>query len=679
MNVSTFLRERFRPDEATPRPSSRESLELLFDLAPDAFYLCDLTGTFIDGNRAAEELSGYAREDLIGKSFLKLSLLPPGQIARAAASLARCGLGYSVGPEDYTLRRRDGERISIQVTTVPIRMDGKTFVLGIARDVTERRRTARELEEQARRYALAVRVGVWDWDLETNEIKVDPIVEEMLGYDAGEIGTHIDDWHRQVHEEDADAKLEATRACIVGESDGLNIELRMVARDGSTTWFLVRGHLVKDDAGKPTRMVGTDTDITRLKEMERALRRSRDDLEELVRERTQELEEANAQLRKEAAEREAVQRELVRVQRLTALGEMSAGVSHNLNNLLTGILAPAEVIRDEVRDEELRRHAETVIRAGGRAADLVRRLHRAVGADGETPEPVDLREAIQDALQSTRPRWKDEMEGKGTQIDVGLWIDDLPPVRATPTGLYEVFVNLLLNAVDALPEGGRIKVHAERAGNLVRVKFSDSGLGMAEETRRRVFEPFFTTKATVGTGLGLSMVYGEVTRWGGRIDVESEPGSGTTLTLDLPAAEDAPTAASGRRRAADGYDSRILVVDDDAYVRATMERVLSETHRITSYAGGGTALSAFRPDRYDVAVIDLGLPEIPGDRLAREIAVVDPCVARILITGWQLEPDDERLEPFDFHVSKPFVKSDDIRRLISRALALSRERRRLAT
>jgi CheY-like chemotaxis protein/anti-sigma regulatory factor (Ser/Thr protein kinase) len=254
------------------------------------------------------------------------------------------------------------------------------------------------------------------------------------------------------------------------------------------------------------------------------------------------------------------------------------------------------------------------------------------------------------------------MEGHGHVIDVQTHLPKDLYVEATHAGLFEIFMNLILNAVDALSLGGTIEIRAEQRGQTVHTTFSDTGAGMDEEIRRRVFEPFFTTKANVGTGLGLSMVYGAISRWEGTIEVESQPGRGTTFTIDLP--------ASQPKKREEHPD-----IEHETFVRELLKRILCDNNSVDVFENGRAALAAFRPDKYDVALIDLGLPEIPGDRLAKEIRQVDPAVARVLITGWQLADDDPRLAPFDFHLQKPFERTADLRRIVSRALALNEERR----
>ncbi len=253
---------------------ARDSLRFLFERGPEAYYLADLQGHFIDGNKVAEELIGYAREELIGKSFLKLKLLPTDQIPRAAANLARCALGYAVGPEEYQLRRKDGQILDIEITTIPVQLEGTTYVLGLARDIAYRKQIESELREKDDRYTRAVssgKVGVWDWNIPTGDIFLDPILKEMLGYEDAEIQNHIDEWRKRVHPDDNEAVVSATNDCLEGKTDSYEIEHRMVCKDGSARWYLARGDVVRD-AGRATRMIGTNTDITHIKEMETELR-----------------------------------------------------------------------------------------------------------------------------------------------------------------------------------------------------------------------------------------------------------------------------------------------------------------------------------------------------------------------------------------------------------------------
>jgi two-component system cell cycle sensor histidine kinase/response regulator CckA len=237
-------------------------------------------------------------------------------------------------------------------------------------------------------------------------------------------------------------------------------------------------------------------------------------------------------------------------------------------------------------------------------------------------------------------------------------------VRGTTTSLHDVVVNLLVNAVDALPEGGRIVVQTRESRGEAVLGVRDTGVGMDGATRRRVFEPFFTTKPDVGTGLGLSTVYGTVTRWGGTVDVDSTPGSGTAFTIRLPLWHQPIQTPEPTQPdiAGAGRPGRLLLVEDDSGVAGFLDGLLSEEHEVVVARDGRDGLARFEAADFDVVLIDLGLPGTPGDRLAMRMREVRPEVATILITGWNLEDGDSRLAAFDFRVKKPF---DDLRRLLN--------------
>ena len=374
-------------------------------------------------------------------------------------------------------------------------------------------------------------------------------------------------------------------------------------------------------------------------------------------------------------ERKWLEQELVRTQRLRAVGELSAGVSHNLNNILTGILGPAQMLEMMTDDPEVFRHTGVIIASALRARDLVHRLHLSTrGIEEGKLRSVQLNAIVREAVLASRPRWKDESEAKGIALEVVTDLDDVPPIRGTESSLLDIFVNLIFNAVDAMPEGGAIAICTKRDAEVVLVTVSDTGMGMDEETGRRIFEPFFTTKMDVGSGLGLSTAYGAVTRWGGSMDVESAPGAGATFTIRFPVWTEPELKNPIAEEAGYGRRGKVLVVEDDETVCSVLSSVLEGHHEVICVQDGPRALEVFALGAFDVALIDLGMPGMPGDRVLRAMRRGDAALASVLITGWELDEDDPRLSLFDFQIRKPFDHLGDVGRVVAQAIALHDER-----
>ena len=354
--------------------------------------------------------------------------------------------------------------------------------------------------------------------------------------------------------------------------------------------------------------------------------------------------DVNAELAKQIEERKRAEETLVRLERLGALGEMSAGVSHNLNNILTGILGPAELIMHQAEQEDVLYQAEMIRTSATRARDLVARLHESVRGEHEKVGPVDLDEAVVQAIEAGRPRWKDVPESEGRRIEVSACLDSGATVAATGPGLRYLTLNILFNAADALTTGGTITVgpSVEDGQGVLTIADDD---GMDEAVRRRVFEPFFTTKADIGTGLGLSTVYGQVTRWGGTADVDSRKGDGTTFEIRVPLWEGAlPKREDVPVRDRSG---RVLVGEDEAMIRDVVARVVGLKHDVQVVSDGASALDAFAGGTFDVVLLDLGVPDTPGDQIAEAIRKLDAQVATVLMTGWSLADDDPRVAAFE--------------------------------
>ncbi|MBT3606096.1 MAG: response regulator [Candidatus Latescibacteria bacterium] len=348
------------------------------------------------------------------------------------------------------------------------------------------------------------------------------------------------------------------------------------------------------------------------------------------------------------------EQDLVRTQRLRAAGELSAGISHNLNNILMGIIGPVQLLPMHTDDPVILREADDILKSALRARDLVHRLHMSTaGADEYDLSPVEIRGVVTDAIRETRPRWQDEAESRGLVIKVTAKLEDVLPIKGTESKLHDIVINLLLNAVDAMPNGGEITIETQMAGDDVLLICSDTGLGMGKKTKERIFEPFFTTKMNVGTGLGLSTVYNTVRQWGGAIGVDSEPNNGTIFTLRLPIWTEAKKTLEKTSEVRSARHGRILIVEDDENIIKFLSRFLSQHHDVDVANDGQQGLEHFVVGRYDVAIVDLGMPGLSGDKVAGEMHRIDPHLATILITGWELSDNDPRRTVFDFQLQKP--------------------------
>jgi signal transduction histidine kinase/ActR/RegA family two-component response regulator len=357
---------------------------------------------------------------------------------------------------------------------------------------------------------------------------------------------------------------------------------------------------------------------------------------------------ANAQLfqAQQAAytDLERAQEELVRAEKLRALGQLAAGVAHDLNNTLAAVLGQAELLRLGDLDTGAQEALQTLELAATDGALIVRRLQDfARQRASEALAPCDLGEVVRQALDFTRPQWKDAAERQGRRIAIRLEVPALPPVLGDPSSLREALANLLLNAVDAMPQGGTLRIGAREisppdatdADRWVELTVEDTGVGMPEEVRRRIFEPFFTTKGVRGTGLGLSVVYGILERHGGRIAVASTPGAGTVFTCHVRVAPENATRAVASRTPLVSTPQRLLLIDDEPLVRSTLATMLRTAgHTVHEAADGPAGLAHLSAATVDLVFTDLGMPEMTGTEVAAAVKARHPHMPVVLLTGW---------------------------------------------
>jgi len=362
-------------------------------------------------------------------------------------------------------------------------------------------------------------------------------------------------------------------------------------------------------------------------------------------------------LRDVVADLRASQAAAVRSEALRAIGQLSSGVAHHLNNLLAVIIGRADLLLHRVEDPQVRKALDIVRRVGQDGADVVRRLQRFSRVEPLAhPVAVDLNHLAEDVVELTRPRWSDEAQLRGIRIDVTVDRGAIPPALGEPAPLREVVMNLVLNAVDALPAGGRIVIRTARDGDHLRFSVTDDGVGMSEQVRARALEPFFTTKGAQSLGLGLSSAAGTIQRHGGTLTLDSAEGRGTTISFTLSVA---PELASPEPvpSPAPGPLLRVLVIDDDPRVLVTLADLLSaQGHTVIQAASGQEGLDRLaKGEPFDLVLTDLGMPGMTGWEVARAVRERWPGLRVGLITGWSDQdlPPRERGD-VDVVISKPF-------------------------
>jgi signal transduction histidine kinase/ActR/RegA family two-component response regulator len=378
-------------------------------------------------------------------------------------------------------------------------------------------------------------------------------------------------------------------------------------------------------------------------------------------------------------EQERIRVQFSQVEKLSAVGSLASGVAHDFNNCLAVIRGRAELLLKHTSDPKLRRGLELIVQSAHDGAKTVKRIQDfARQRQDRDFESVAIDRLLSDVCEITRPRWKDKADAAGSHIDFDVSNRSGAHVLGDASELRDVLVNMIFNAVDAMPGGGRLKLAAERRDEKVVVTVEDTGCGMSPEVRSRVFDPFFTTKGVEGMGLGLSVSYGVIRRHGGTIRVESEAGKGSTFRVVLPLVGCAGAARDeGEREGAQAAAqqrcalTRILVVDDEGPVRELLCDILEgEGVEVTSAANGAEALARFEPGRFDAVLTDIGMPGMNGWELLRLVSERDRQVALAVITGWGelVSTHEEKGARVEWVLTKPFAMSQvcDIAREITR-------------
>jgi len=372
-------------------------------------------------------------------------------------------------------------------------------------------------------------------------------------------------------------------------------------------------------------------------------------------------------------ERKSAEEALIQSERLRALGEMAAGVAHDFNNLLAIILGNAQLLKRGVgryKEEEIKERLKVIARTAHEGGETVRRLQYFTirEASAEEYTELNLNEIVRSAISSTSPGWKNEKEEKGVSIKIREELKDELLIRGSRPEIMEVLTNLIFNSVEAMGKGGEISIRTEAKNSKVYLYFQDTGEGISKRVQNRVFDPFFTTKGPKASGLGLSVSYGIMKRHRGDIKVESKKGKGSTFTLSFPSEAKVPQKRRKPEKIKKAFSKKILIIDDEEGVRDILGRILEGGgHRVFLKGTSREALDKFKEDnsdltlsgledKFDLVLTDLGMPDMSGWELAKEVKKIDKDVPVGLITGWGVDITKEKMkeEGVDSILFKPF-------------------------
>jgi PAS domain S-box-containing protein len=493
---------------------SEERLRKLVEYAPDAIYINDLNGNFIDGNKQAEFLTGYKREELIGKNMLEVGLLPEKFFQKAMEALRKNMLGEKTGPDEFELIRKDGSRIFVEISTFPVTRGGKVEVIGIARDITDRKKMEEALRESEKKYRTLFE-GANDTiillDASGKIVDINKRAEEVFGGSKKELlGKHFTEVNI-IPQKDL-PKLLASFSRILGGKEGY-YSLTIKNKQGQERHLECSSSIIKTEDNTLSGILIIARDVTERDYMQKKLEEYSQQLENLVEERTRQLKET--------------QEKLLKSERLAAIGQVAAMVGHDLRNPLASISAATYYLKRKFYqklDEKAREMLEIIerdIRYSNKIINDLMEYSREIKLELTETTPKAI---VMDGLALVEiPR----------NVEVLNLTQDEPKIKVDVEKMRRAFANFIKNAVEAMPNGGKLTILSKKSDENIQFIFVDTGVGMAKEVVEKIWTPFFTTKAK-GMGLGLPICRRIIEAHGGKIHVESIVGEGTTFTITIP-------------------------------------------------------------------------------------------------------------------------------------------------
>jgi two-component system cell cycle sensor histidine kinase/response regulator CckA len=626
--VSTIARD--ITAEKLAEEALRKANETSIYASPVPIIAADTESHVTMWNPAAEALFGWSEEEVVGKPN---PILPEAERTESVALHARLISGETLRGVEVRRQKRDGSSVTISLSAAPIRDASRKVkgIIGFLPDITERKRSEEALKQAGEKYRTIFEnavEGIYQTTPDGKYLSANPALARMLGFDSPEelIGTRKDLATQEHVKPEMRAEFDETL-----EKRGLvqNFEYQARRKDGKVIWVSENARAVRDSQGKILHFDGTVEDITHHRELEEQLRQ---------------------------------------MQKIEAIGRLAGGVAHDFNNILMAISSYAELLDKKLTDDAARRYAGEIVKATDRGSSLTEGLLTVSRKQVVSPKVLDLNALISEQIKMLTRLIPENIELRFVAGNIGR-------VKADPSQMQQVLMNLIINARDAMANGGQLAIETgdaeldashpladqAQAGKYVMVAVSDNGCGMSSETKSHIFEPFFTTKEQgKGTGLGLAIVFGIVKQSGGQIFVHSEPNIGTTFKIYFPSvgAEVQIQEVEEHERTITGTETILLAEDEDGVRDSAAEYLRENGYTVLTAKGGPEALQI--AERYDhpihLLLTDLIMPVMSGRELSEKIATVRPEIRVLFMSGYSnnLLSNQQVLDPKHVLLQKPF-------------------------
>ncbi|MEJ2642452.1 MAG: PAS domain S-box protein [Desulfosarcinaceae bacterium] len=601
---------------------SEANFRAIFENAPEAIYIVDIeTRQILDCNPFIQKWLGYTHDELL---TMRLNdILEPGA-ENVNQNIQKAVQDGKVYVQERRFQKKDGTIVDAEVTGTIMEYEGKRRFVALIRDITERK----QIEALSRYKELFESVSdvVFINDEAGHFLEVNDVACQCLGYTREQFLrlTLRDLTCPEYH--DTLAQMSAT----IGENRSYQFELELLGRKGLPIPFEFQGRIISYHNKVGFLSVARDMSI-----------------------------------------RKKLQETLIKSERLSAVGEMASGVAHNFNNLLQMILAGAEAADAKLKSgkfQDCQEAIQNIINGSRRGADVVRRIKDftlVTPAGMDKGAVFDLEDLVTEAIELTQPLWKPP--SLPSKYRLNFRKSGACPIKGKSSEIYEVLVNLIKNALEAMPHGGSLTLCTETRHDLVSLSIADSGEGIAEEHFQRIFEPFFTTKGTQSSGLGLSSCYGIVKKHQGEIHVDSLPGQGTEFILTFPKAQPVDTFETTAIQVIEKQSPiRFLLIDDEINILKAVEMYFegSEIDIFTANTAH-EGLMAIQTSPFDVILCDLGMDDMNGLEIGKWVGQYCERIGLrkipfLLYTGLDKQLDEFNLKEsgIDRVVNKPTACHD---------------------